>query len=74
MSSSNPVVGGQWILARKAPAYLRRPRSTVYRWVEQDKVRSMQPLQELWLYLPDLQRADLETPRRHRAKSSESSA
>lgn len=56
----------QWILAKEAPAYFNRPKRTVYRWIEDKKVRTMRPLHETWAFLPDLARADRETPRRRR--------
>ena len=58
----------EWVIAKDAPAMLSRPRATVYRWVEQGHVRTMRPLHEMWLYVPDLMDMDVKTPRRRRSK------
>lgn len=53
----------QWIMMKSAPEKIGCARSTIYKWVKQGKVRSMRPGKELWLYLPDLRKAEAESLR-----------
>ena len=74
MSNDSQSDGTTWVLAKSAPGILMRPKSTVYRWVEDGKVRTMRPMHELWLYMPDLRSVDKDTPRRRRKKKESESA
>lgn len=71
MSADEMRLESNWVLAKVAPALMRRPKSTVYRWVEDGRVRTMRPMHELWLFIPDLRRIDKDTPRRRRKQTSE---
>lgn len=53
----------KWILATEAPARVGRARSTIYKWVKAGRIRTMRPARVLWLYLPDLLRADRDATR-----------
>lgn len=54
----------QWIMMKDAPSELGRARSTIYKWVKARKIRTLRPGKELWLYLPDLKKAEAESLRR----------
>lgn len=54
----------QWVMMKRAPEKVGCARSTIYKWVKEGKVRSMRPGRELWLYLPDLLKAEAESIRR----------
>lgn len=53
----------KWILAQDAPARVNRGRSTIYKWVKAGRIRTMRPGRALWLYLPDLLKADKDAVR-----------
>ncbi len=53
----------KWIMMKRAPEAIGCARSTIYKWVKEGKVRSMRPGKELWLYLPDLKKAEAESLR-----------
>jgi len=57
-----------WILMTEAPERIGRSRRTIYRWIDEGRVRTMRPLTKLWLNVPDLVEADRETIRRTRAE------
>ena len=57
-----------WILLADAPERIGRSRSTVYRWIDEGRIRTMRPLAKLWVSVPDLIQADKETIRRTRAE------
>lgn len=55
-----------WVRLASAPERFDRPRRTIEKWITDKQVRTMRPLQEVWLYLPDLERMDAQTQRRKR--------
>lgn len=54
----------RWIMMKDAHEKVGCARSTIYKWVKGGKVRSMRPGKELWLYIPDLLKAEAESVRR----------
>lgn len=63
MSQDVAYETSKWILAQDAPARVNRGRSTIYKWVKAGRIRTMRPARGLWLYLPDLLKADKEAIR-----------
>lgn len=45
---------GDWILTTDAPARVNRSKRTIYRWIDEGRVRTWRPGRKLWLNLPDL--------------------
>lgn len=54
----------RWIMMKDAHEKVGCARSTIYKWVKAGKVRSLRPGKELWLYIPDLMKAEAESVRR----------
>lgn len=53
-----------WVMMKAAASRINRDRATVYRWVKAGKIRVWRPKRELWLYLPDLLKAEEDSVRR----------
>ena len=64
MQPSERTGSAEWIRASKAPERYNRPERTISKWVKNGEIRKMRPLQETWLFMPDLERMDEKTQRR----------
>ena len=43
-----------WVTMQQAQEIVRKSPQTIYRWLSKGHIRTMQPLEDVWLYLPDL--------------------
>lgn len=66
MRSAVGEASAQWITLHAATKVYDRPQRTVYKWIDCGEIRTMRPLHELWLYIPDIERMDKATQRRKR--------
>ena len=58
-----------WVTIKQAMERVGRSRSTIYNWIRGGSVRTMRPLRVLWIYLPDVIRAEAQMkPGRPRAE------
>lgn len=50
-----------WVTVKEAQKATNRSRRTIYRWLAEDRVKTMRPMRVLYLYLPDLWQAVRDT-------------
>lgn len=59
-----------WVELERAHEYVGKSRPTVYRWVQQGLVTTMQPLSTVWVFLPSLWAVEKRMRRNGRKLSS----
>lgn len=51
----------EWCRVQDAPERVHKSLRTIYYWIKDGRVRSARPLHDLWVYVPDLLKAEQET-------------